>query len=384
MPTELVLPTVLEDARLSELRGRVREFTRAERESGGFVPAVDSWMTAWNITFSRKLAAQGWLGMTIPVQYGGHGAAFLDRFVVTEELLAAGAPVTAHWFADRQIAPSLLKYGTEAQKREFLPRIAAADVLFAVGMSEPDAGSDLANVRSRAVRVEGGWRVSGSKVWTSNAHRADNAIALVRTAPSDSDHRHEGLSQVILDLHAPGIEVRPILSLSGDHHFNEVFLDEVFVPDTMVLGTVGNGWEQVTSELSFERSGPERFLSAQLVLEDLVTAMRHGELPADREVGRFFARVIGLHHMSISVAGALSRNQHADLTASVVKDLGTVTEGDITEYASLHLGRVDPGEATAALRAATEASLLARPGYTLRGGTNEILRSVIARQLGLR
>ncbi|HVW43733.1 MAG TPA: acyl-CoA dehydrogenase family protein [Amycolatopsis sp.] len=380
MAVDLFPPPVFEDAALTALRREVRAFVAREIESGTFRPAVDSWMTAWDTGFTRRLAAHGWLGMTIPTEYGGHGRSYLERFVVTEELLAVGAPVTAHWFADRQVAPALLRFGTEAQRRELLPGIAAGTILFAIGMSEPDAGSDLAAVRTRATRTDGGWRVEGTKVWTSNAHRADYAVCLVRTAPLDTEHRHAGLSQLIVDLRAPGVEIRPIHSLNGEHHFNEVHFDGVHVPDSMVLGEAGNGWRQVTSELGFERSGPERFLSAQPLLEELVTATRAGELPSGPELGRFFARMAGLHQMSMSVAGALQRGEPADVAAGVVKHLGTGTEGDLTEYAA---GLLEDSTAPA-LRAAAERSLAARPGYTLRGGTNEILRGVIARGLGLR
>jgi alkylation response protein AidB-like acyl-CoA dehydrogenase len=342
MAVDLFPPPVFEDAALTALRREVRAFVAREIESGTFRPAVDSWMTAWDAGFTRRLAARGWLGMTIPAEYGGHGRSYLERFVVTEELLAVGAPVTAHWFADRQVAPALLRFGTEAQRRELLPGIAAGTILFAIGMSEPDSGSDLAGVRTRATPADGGWQV--------------------------------------VDLRAPGVEIRPIRSLNGEHHFNEVHFDGVHVPDSMVLGEAGNGWQQVTSELGFERSGPERFLSTQPLLEELVTATRAGELPAGPELGRLFARVTGLHQMSISVAGALQRGEPADVAAGVVKHLGTGTEGDLTEYAA---GLLEDSTSTA-LRAAAERSLAARPGYTLRGGTNEILRGVIARGLGLR
>ncbi|TDE39233.1 acyl-CoA dehydrogenase family protein [Actinomadura sp. 6K520] len=376
-----VLPPTVEDERLRALRARVRSFVRHELETGGFTPAVDSWMSAWDIGFTRRLAGQGWLGMTIPVEYGGHGRTFLERFVVTEELLAAGAPVTAHWFADRQVAPSLLRFGTEEQKREFLPGIARGEVLFAIGMSEPESGSDLASVGTRAVRTEGGWTVTGTKVWTTNAHRADHMIALARTAPVDAGDRHAGLSQFIVDLRSPGVEIRPIVSMDGGHHFNEVFLGDVFVPDGRVLGAIGDGWHQVTSELGFERSGPERFLSTYLLLEDLTEAMRRGQLPADPRLGRFVARIAGLHRMSLAVAGALERGERADVAAAVVKALGTRTEGDVAEYAAMFLGGAD---VPASVRDAAGAALLARPGFTIRGGTNEILHGVIARGLGLR
>lgn len=384
MTSSLIPPPVFEDENLRELRRSVRDFLQEQRATKGFTPTVDSWMSAWDKGFTAKLAAKKWLGMTIPVEYGGHGRSFLERFVVTEELLAAGAPVTAHWFSDRQVAPSLLKFGTEQQKQEFLPRIAGGEILFAIGMSEPDSGSDLASVRTKATRVEGGWSVSGSKVWTSNAHVSDYFIILARSSPLDPDHRHAGLSQLIVDLSSPGVDIRPIVSLNGEHHFNEVFLEDVFVPDDRVLGSIGDGWKQVNSELGFERSGPERFLSTNVLFDELRDAMTRGDVAPDAHLGEYFARTAALHSMSMAVAGALTRGEPADVAASVVKDLGTTMEGDLTEYVAITTLDEAGSSATDHLRHLTERALSTRPGFTLRGGTNEILRGVIARGLGLR
>ncbi len=366
----LVPPAIDEPAALRALRGEVREFLAAHLAAGTFTPAVDAWLTRWDEPFTSALADRGWLGMTVPKSYGGHGRSFLERFVVTEELLAAGAPVAAHWIADRQIVPSLLKYGNEHQKQEYLPKITRGECFFGIGMSEPDSGSDLASVRTRAIKVDGGWALTGTKVWTSGAHCAHAFIGLARTSPVDPAHRHAGLSQFIVDLRGPGVEIRPIISMNGAHHFNEVILDDAFVPDDMVFGEIGNGWAQVTSELAFERSGPERFLSTFPLLA--ACAQRD----AGAEFGQLVARVAGLHQMSSSVAGALERHEPADVPAAVVKVLGTTTEGDIADYADLG---ADP-----MLADMTALAVDQRPGFTLRGGTNEILRGVIARGLGLR
>lgn len=375
---------VQESAELRALRAEVRAFLREEIASGGFVPEVDCWLNSWDEAFSRRLAARGWLGMTIPVEYGGHGRTFLERFVVTEELLAAGAPLAAHWISDRQIGPSLMKFGSEDQRRKLLPGIAQGAVFFAIGMSEPDSGSDLASVRTRAVKVDGGWQLTGSKIWTSGAHRSHYFIVLARSAPLDPEHRHAGLSQYIVALDSPGIDIRPIVSMNGHHHFNQVFFDNVFVPDAMLFGREGDGWKQVTSELSYERSGPERFLSTLGVLAEMASATQRGDLAPDPELGRSFARLMALHLMSVSVADALSSGRPTDQAAAIVKVLGTATEGDVAELASLSTGTGRPDDGLARLRAMTATALLSRPGFTLRGGTNEILRGVIARGLGLR
>ena len=342
----LVPPAAIDlPATTQTLRTEVRQFLAEQLAAGLFTPSVDAWLSGWDEDFTAALAARGWLGMTVPVEYGGHGRSFLERFVVTEELLAAGAPVAAHWIADRQIVPSLLKYGTEAQKSEFLPRIVRGECFFGIGMSEPDSGSDLASVRTRAVRVDGGWSLSGTKVWTSGAHLAHAFIVLARTAAVDPEHRHGGLSQFIVDLRGPGVEIRPIISMNGAHHFNEVILDQAFVPDDMVFGEIGDGWKQVTSELSFERSGPERFLSTFVLLAATAETMAAQRISRDTDLGRLVARIAGLHQMSTAVAGALERHDPADVPAAVVKVLGTTAEGDIADFADLH-GVSIPGSRT--------------------------------------
>ncbi|KWX56834.1 acyl-CoA dehydrogenase family protein [Mycobacterium sp. NAZ190054] len=376
----LVPPCTTDTSQAEGLRAEVRRFLAEQLAAGSFTPTADAWLCGWDEDFTAALAERGWLGMTVPVAYGGHGRTFLERFVVTAELLAAGAPVAAHWIADRQIVPSLLKYGTEAQKTEFLPRIARGRCFFGIGMSEPDAGSDLAAVRTRAERVDGGWRLTGTKLWTSGAHLAHAFIALARTAPVDPQHRHAGLSQFIVNLRGPGVEIRPIVSMNGSHHFNEVILDQVFVPDDMVFGTIGEGWKQVTSELSFERSGPERFLSTFVLLDACAEAAAAERIPRTDELGRLVARVAGLHQMSSAVAGALERHEPADVAAAVVKVLGTATEGDIAEFAHLSVDDAAPTQFAAMANLAVDQ----RPGFTLRGGTNEVLRGVIARGLGIR
>jgi alkylation response protein AidB-like acyl-CoA dehydrogenase len=386
LPALVPPPTEL-PPRAAALRASVREFLAQELASGAWTPRADVWLSGWDERFSKELARRGWLGMTIPTEYGGHGASPLDRYVVTEELLAAGAPVAAHWVADRQIGPSLMRFGTEAQRQKFLPGIAAGEVYFGIGMSEPDSGSDLASVRSRAVRVDGGWELTGTKVWTSGGHRAHAFFALVRTSPKDDANRHAGLSQLIVDLRAPGVTVRPIPLLTGAHHFNEVVFDKAFVPDDMVLGEIGNGWQQVTSELAFERSGPERFLSTYPLLAALVGELQGAsgtDAGTRRAVGSLVARLFTLRGMSLAIAGALESGHAPELAAAVVKDLGTRYENEVIDAARLLVAvPPDPGAEGGFARLLADAVLHA-PGFTLRGGTNEVLRGIVARGLGLR
>jgi acyl-CoA dehydrogenase len=382
----LVPPPVDLPPRAAELRARVREFLAGEQAAGAWSPRADVWLSGWDERFTKELGRRGWLGMTIPSEYGGHGATPLDRYVVTEELLAAGAPVAAHWVADRQIGPTLMRFGTDEQRRRFLPGIAAGEVYFGIGMSEPDSGSDLASVRTKAQRRAGGWELTGTKVWTSGAHHAHAFFALARSAPKDDTNRHAGLSQFIVELDAPGVQIRPIPLLTGAHHFNEVVFDHVFVPDSMVLGEIGSGWHQVTSELAFERSGPERFLSTYPLLTALLGELAAGPVDAGtrRQLGALVSRVWTLRRMSLAIAGALESGDAPELAAAVVKDLGTRYENEVVDAARLLVAiPPDPGAEAGFARLLADAVLHA-PGFTLRGGTNEVLRGIVARGLGLR
>ncbi|MCM3844946.1 MULTISPECIES: acyl-CoA dehydrogenase family protein [Pseudonocardia] len=384
---ELVPDPVELPAGLADLRAEVRSFLDDERNAARWTPRADVWLSGWDESFSRRLGERGWLGMTIPTEYGGHGRTALERYVVTEELLAAGAPVAAHWISDRQIGPSLLRHGTEEQRRAFLPGIARGEVYFGIGMSEPDSGSDLASVRTRATRVDGGWRLSGTKVWTSGAHHAHAFFALVRTEPRDDAHRHAGLSQFLVELDSPGVEIRPIPLLTGAHHFNEVRFDDVFIPDARVFGELGNGWAQVTGELAFERSGPERFLSTYPLLASLVGELAgagRADAGTRRRVGSLVSRLWTLRAMSLAVAGALESGRAPELAAALVKDLGTRYENEIVDAARLLVDiPPDPGAESGFARLLADAVLHA-PGFTLRGGTNEVLRGIVARGMGLR
>jgi alkylation response protein AidB-like acyl-CoA dehydrogenase len=365
------------------LREEVRAFLAAP-PAAGFAGAHGGDFTARHSPeFSRLLGARGWIGMTWPRRYGGGERSVLERYVVTEELLVAGAPVAAHWIADRQSGPLLLRFGSEAQRRRLLPGICRGETFFCIGMSEPDSGSDLASVRSRAVPVAGGWELSGTKLWTSHAHRAHYMIALVRTGPAGED-RHQGLSQLILDLEAPGIAIRPIRNLAGQAEFNEVVFDKVFVPADMLVGEEGAGWRQVTSELAFERSGPERFLSTIRLLVELVGRLGGAEEPhALAAAGRLTAHLWTLRRMSLSVAGMLQAGETPNLEAALVKDVGNVFEREIPEIVRLVAPHRSPGQDDALEGLLAEAVLNA-PSFTLRGGTREILRGIIARGLGLR
>jgi alkylation response protein AidB-like acyl-CoA dehydrogenase len=365
-------------ARYAGLRDQVRHFLTGELEAGSFVPRCDSWLTGFDAQFSRRVGERGWIGATFPKQYGGAGADAFARFVIAEELLAAGAPVAAHWIADRQSGPSILRFGTEEQRKRYLPGIIRGELFFAIGMSEPDAGSDLAAVRTRAERVDGGWLVNGTKVWTSHAHHAHYMLTLVRTSPADATRRHSGLSQFIIDLASPGVRCNPIRLISGAHHFNEVVLDGVFVADDQVLGTVGEGWAQVTHELAYERSGPERILSTFPLLKAARTTLA-ATTEGRRLLARLTAELWTLRAMSIAVAAQLQAERAPNVAAAMVKDLGTRFERDLVHAIAGALGVEPDPAAGAALPGLLAGALLQAPGFTLRGGTNEILRGIVAK-----
>lgn len=364
-----------------DLRREVRDFLDRESKNWRPVDRAWNWMGV-SPEFSKKLGDQGWIGMTWPKKYGGHERTFLERYVVMEELLASGAPVAWHWIADRQSGNIILTAGTEEQRETFLPRIAAGECSFCIGMSEPDSGSDLAATRSKAEKVDGGWKVNGSKIWTTNAQQASYMIAILRT---DNEDKHGGLSQFIIDMKSPGLTVRPIVNLAGNAHFNECVFEDVFVPDNRILGAPGSGWKQVTSELAYERSGPERYLSCiQLLIELLRIAETRPDVVPTEEIGRLTAHVMTLRRMSLFVAGRLQAGEDPALEASVVKDVGAIFEQAMPEIAH-RLVEEEPTLADGTDFQQVLAFLTQEaPSFSLRGGTREILRGIIARGLGLR
>ncbi|NYT23754.1 acyl-CoA dehydrogenase family protein [Alcaligenaceae bacterium] len=367
------------------LRGPVRAFLR---ESVLGLPAdrrARTWM-GFDAGFSRALAERGWLGLTLPKEYGGAQRGPFARFVISEELLAAGAPVSAHWIADRQSGPLILKYGTEEQKHFYLPRISRAEAFFCIGMSEPGSGSDLASIRSRATRTANGWRLNGSKIWTTNAQHSHYMIALVRTSGEPQD-RYKGLSQLIVDLSLPGVTIRPIEDMSGDAHFSEVFFDNVECPEDALIGEEGNGWAQVNAELAFERSGPERLYSSMVLVESWLRHCRGNA--ADEGVrletmGHIVSWLTVLRSLSLALTAKLARGESPAIEASLVKDMGTEIEQSIPRWIGDVLGAEPQLASSAELRRTVSYLEQLAPSFSLRGGTREIMRGIIARGLNLR
>ncbi|MFZ2663334.1 acyl-CoA dehydrogenase family protein [Rhodoferax sp.] len=372
----------------NSFRAEVKAFLQSSLEPAPADIRARSWM-GFDAAFSKKLAARGWVGVTLPARYGGASLDAFSRFVLVEELLAAGAPVSAHWIADRQSGPLILKFGTEAQRQFYLPKICAAEAFFCIGMSEPNAGSDLASVGTRATRCEidgsSGWRLNGRKIWTTNAQHCHYMIALVRSSGEPQD-RQKGLSQFIVDLALPGVTIRPIQDLAGDAHFSEVFFDDVLLADDALIGNEGSGWAQVNAELAFERSGPERVYSSIVLLEHWITCLR--KTPAASvhaaTIGRFATHLATLRNMSIAVTAKLVNGESPLVEAALVKDIGTEFEQRIPAVIEAAIAMDPDAPVDAELyRAVAYVSQMA-PTYSLRGGTREILRGMIARGLGLR
>jgi acyl-CoA dehydrogenase len=398
------------------LRREVRAFVREMTTQGLLKPDPRGW-ARHDPAICEQIGRRGWIGMTWPKRYGGHERSALERYIVNEELLAHGVPLRAHWSADRQNGPLILQYGSEWLKQTFLPLFASGKAGTAIGLSEPDAGSDLAALRTRGTRVEGGWKVNGRKVWTSNAHYAKYLVLLLRTASAEEagghggaqkESRHGGFSRFLVDMSWKGITVRPIINMTGEHDFNEVVFDDLFVPDNMVIGEVGAAWKQLGGELAHERSAPDRWTAALPLLRLLADragprgkgtgtgadragrgadrAGRGADRAAKQAIGRLVAQLATLKSMSLSIAGMLEAGQNPSVEASIVKDLGTSYEQEIAQVARVlvpeaeraALGPDDP------FNVALRFMLLASPSFSIRGGTREILRNNIARGLGLR
>lgn len=366
------------DAR--EIRAELRRWLAEHQPRTSAALRANCW-AEYDADFSRALGAAGYIGMCWPERYGGRDAAMLERYIVIEELLAAGAPVAAHWIADRQTGPLLLRYGTEEQRQRYLPGMARGEIFACIGLSEPQAGSDLAAVRTSARETREGWRVSGQKIWTSGAHISHVMLALVRTEAGSE--RNAGLSQLLIDLDTPGITIRPIRDMAGRADFNEVFFDDVLVPHGTLVGERGQGWAQVTAELALERSGPERYLSSHALLATLIDFAQGRDDPALTPlIGEQVAELWTLRSLSRSTAAKLAAGLDPMVAASVVKELGNSFEQEMPRrvQAVVDLDWHDDGALAGVLRAL----LLASPSFSLRGGTREIVRGIIARGLGLR
>jgi alkylation response protein AidB-like acyl-CoA dehydrogenase len=368
-------PTRLTDAE-QLLQLEVREFLDQRLPEGSYELSLGMPGSS-DPQFSRDLGARGWLGMAISKEYGGGGRTAVERLIVVEELLARGAPVSYHWVADRQSGPSIERYGSERQKREYLPRICRGELSFAIGMSEPDAGSDLASVRSRAEQLDGGWRINGTKIWTSGAAEATHILGLFRT----SEHKHAGLTQFIIACDTPGVTISPIPFIDGSQHFCEVAFSDVVVCDQHRLGGIGDGWKQNTSELVLERGGVDRWMSLFPVIEKWAPAAASLGAAALADLGLVTGRFWGLRGLCLSLARLVDAGESPVIEAAMVKEMATRFEQDCVEMVARHLGRAPDLSSADPYESLLARAILVSPSWSIRGGTNEILRTVIAKGL---
>ena len=377
-----------------QLRQEVREFLEEEIRKGTFEPRCDAWITSHSPEFSRKAAEKGWIGFTWPKEYGGQGHSFMDRLVLTEEMLRYGAPAACHWFADRQVGNSIIAFGTEEQKREFLPKIVRGEAFFCIGMSEPESGSDLASLNTRAVEEGDVYVIDGQKVWTSGAHFMHYVCLVART--DQQAPKHKGISEFIVDINLPGVSIRPLTDIAGGHHFNEVFFDGVRVDKKCLIGEKNHGFQQIMAQLDYERSGMERIMANYPLFDALRKycketkrkgkplsqdpLIRHqlAQLQVEFDIGRLL-----IHR----VATVLDEGRIPNYEASVAKVFGTAFEQRLARTAIEILGlygQLVAGSKLAPMGGIAPESYLMSFGYTLMGGTSEILKNIIAmRGLGL-
>jgi alkylation response protein AidB-like acyl-CoA dehydrogenase len=336
----------------------------------------DSWINGYATDFAKEMAARGWIGLTWPQEFGGAGRPPVDRLIVGEELIAAGAPVAAMWFADRQMGPALIAFGREDQQAEFLPGILAGDSTWCIGMSEPEAGSDLAGLRTQARRDGDEWVINGQKIWTSFAAVADYVYLICRTTADGPPH--QGISEIIVPMDTPGIDVRPITDITTNRHFCEVFFTDVRVPATNLVGVEGNAFKQTMRQLEHERGGIDRLVSNRALYELAVERVRAEGRTADPLVRQEMAALeTGYRIGRILVVREVLRQAPAGFSAAT-KCFCTEHEWRVAQFVSRVLGP----EAT--LWNDVTKGLAYAPGYTIMGGTSNIMRNILGeRVLGL-
>lgn len=353
-----------------ELRQQAIEVARAAVARYG--RSNDSWINGYSRDFAREMAGLGWIGMTWPVEYGGGGRPAIDRLIVGEELIAAGAPLAAMWFADRQMGPTLIAYGRPDQQAAFLPGILAGETTWCIGMSEPDAGSDLASLGTRADRDGDVFVINGQKIWTSFGEVADYCYLICRT--SSEGPPHAGISEIIVPMDTPGIEVRAITDMTTNRHFAEVWYNDVRVPVDNLVGVEGNAFKQTMRQLEHERGGIDRLVSNralyQLALEradtsDPLIRQQIAELESAYRIGR----ILVIREVLGQAPGGFS---------AATKCFCTEHEWRVAQFVARVLG------ADALLWNEITAGLAYAPGYTIMGGTSNVMRNILGeRVLGL-
>jgi len=347
----------------------------------------------FNIVMRKKLAEKGWLTMAWPEEYGGQSASHMMQVIFSEEMSYNRAP-GRDVFGTRMMAPTLMIHGTEEQKKQFLPPVSRGDVQWCQGYSEPESGSDLASLQTRAVEDGDDFVVNGTKIWTSSAHRADHIMVLTRTDPDAPKHR--GISFLLCDMNTPGITVNPIINMADDHGFNMVTFEDVRIPKKNLVGEQNRGWYVGATLLDFERSGVDYSAGAKRTLEELVdfakNNKKNGTLIADDPVmrNRFADLAIEVEVsklISYNIAWMQSQGLVPNKEASMGKVLGTELQQHVS-YTGMQMlgmhGQLGPGSSHAPLKGRIEHMYLTDVSQTIQAGTSEINRNIIAtRGLGL-
>jgi len=378
----------------NRFREEVRDFLEGEIEQGLWEPSCDAWIQGYNPEFTKRVAQKRWMGLTWPKEYGGQERSFVDRFILTEEMLRYGAPAACHWFADRQIGGSILKYGSEEQKREFLPKIIRGEMYIGLGMSETEAGSDLASLRTMAVEDGNDYIINGQKTWTSGAWFMNHIYLLARTDTTVPKHR--GISEFIIPIDTPGISRIPMIDVTGTEAWNDIFFDNVRVPKKYMIGEKNRGFYHVMEQLAYERSGFERLMGNYALFEALLkfvnetkrngkalsqdTVIRHKlvQLQVEFEVGRL---------LMYKVALVMDEGQAPTVEAAMSKAYATAFEQRLANTAMEILGPYGllwAGSKYAPFGGMAAHSYLGSKGYSLQAGTTEIMKNIVAtRGLGL-
>lgn len=381
-----------EDEELFRLELRAfldRELPQArkwDRDLGVVAMTEDEWRFAHE--FERKLARKGWLCMHWPREYGGQSASQMKQIVYQEELASFGVP-SASVMAVNIIAPAIMAHASETQKQHYLPPIAAGEAIWCQGFSEPDAGSDLAALKTTATRTAAGWVISGTKLWSSGARFAEHAWVLART--DRSERRHKGLSTFAVDMRTPGITVRPIATMLDSEHFCEIRFEDAIVPEDALVGVENRGWYQAMTTLSFERSGILRVANLRRVLDELTRQVRERNLGHDPVVRQSLAELAtdleAARLLCYRVAWMQSRGLVPEHEASISRVFGAELSQRMASASVDIIGvpaLLRPGDPDAALEGLMERRFLAAISHTLMAGTSEIQRNIIAqRGLGL-
>ncbi len=383
----LTIPPCTLDASYESLRQNVRAFLKERLAGMPRSRRAQSWQGV-DPEFSRSLGARGWIGMTFAKEYGGQGRSWMDRLSVTEEILRYGAPTALHWFSDRQVGRAILTSGTEEQKREWLPRICRGEAYICLGMSEPEAGSDLASLKTRAIEEADCFRIDGQKVWTTGRDR-NYIYLLARTDPESQKHR--GLSEFVFEANLPGITLRPLVTMAGEEEFNEVFFDNVRVPKKALIGKKNSGWYQIAAQLDYERSGIERLMGNYPLFVALVKHVKETGLGKDSHVREKIAQLeiefqIG-KLLAYWIATVLDEGRVPNWEAAMCKAYSTSFEKHLASLSIEVLGlygQLRPGSKCVPIDGMSVFSYLNSKGYSLQGGTTEILKNIVAqRGLGL-